>query len=168
MDTMSMYPTATNSYAVALVGAWAAFMVLMFVYYVVYVIGTWKVFTKAGIAGWKSIIPIYNTYLQFKISWKTSKFWQIIGMLVGVWILYMISLGVASFDSLAAQVVAIILLIAVIVLEIIILVIEIKQWLRMAKAYGKGTGFGVGLILLNPIFMIILGFGKAEYQGPQE
>ncbi|MEM9372982.1 MAG: DUF5684 domain-containing protein [Planctomycetota bacterium] len=36
----------------------------------------------------------------------------------------------------------------------------------IAKAFGRGIGFGVGLILLNPIFMCILGFGSSEYQGP--
>ena len=38
---------------------------------------------------------------------------------------------------------------------------------KLAGAYGKGAGFGIGLIFLTPIFMMILGFGKAEYVGPQ-
>lgn len=38
--------------------------------------------------------------------------------------------------------------------------------LDIAKSFGRGVGFGVGLILLNPIFMMILGFGSSEYQGP--
>lgn len=38
--------------------------------------------------------------------------------------------------------------------------------LDMAKSFGKGVGFAVGLILLNAIFILILGFGDAEYQGP--
>jgi hypothetical protein len=36
----------------------------------------------------------------------------------------------------------------------------------IAKAFGKGAGFGVGLWLLSPIFYCILGFGAAQYQGP--
>lgn len=36
----------------------------------------------------------------------------------------------------------------------------------IAKAFGKGAGFGVGLWLLSPIFYCILGFGSAQYQGP--
>ena len=39
--------------------------------------------------------------------------------------------------------------------------------IELAKAYGKGTGFGIGLFLLGPIFVPILGFGKAQYIGPQ-
>ena len=35
----------------------------------------------------------------------------------------------------------------------------------LAKKFGKGIGFTLGLIILSPIFYPILGFGSAEYQG---
>lgn len=35
-----------------------------------------------------------------------------------------------------------------------------------AKSYGKSVGFAIGLILLNPIFMAILGLGNSQYVGP--
>ena len=38
---------------------------------------------------------------------------------------------------------------------------------KLAKAFGQGTGFGFGLLFLNTIFILILGFGKSEYVGPQ-
>ena len=38
---------------------------------------------------------------------------------------------------------------------------------RMAKAFGKGTGFGFGLLFLPNIFLLILGFGDAQYVGPK-
>lgn len=38
--------------------------------------------------------------------------------------------------------------------------------LDMAKSFGKGTGFGLGLIFLSFIFYPILGFGPARYVGP--
>ena len=37
--------------------------------------------------------------------------------------------------------------------------------LDVAKRFGKGGGFAVGLILLPFIFFPILGFGSAQYQG---
>lgn len=43
-----------------------------------------------------------------------------------------------------------------------------KSMIQLAHAFGKSTGFGVGLIFLSPIFMLILGFGGATYEGPQE
>lgn len=38
--------------------------------------------------------------------------------------------------------------------------------LDLAKSFGKSIGFAVGMILLSFIFIPILGFGDAEYQGP--
>ncbi len=35
----------------------------------------------------------------------------------------------------------------------------------IAKHFGKGVGFGVGLAFLGPIFYPILGFGCAQYDG---
>lgn len=47
-------------------------------------------------------------------------------------------------------------------------VFMIMMWIKMAKAFGQGTGFGLGLFFLNPIFVLILGFGSAQYIGPQD
>ena len=44
-------------------------------------------------------------------------------------------------------------------------VMSIICYLNLAKVFGKDTGFAVGLILLNPIFMLILAFGKDKYLG---
>lgn len=38
----------------------------------------------------------------------------------------------------------------------------------LAKSFGKGAGFGLGLALLGFIFYPILGFGDAQYQGKVE
>ena len=37
--------------------------------------------------------------------------------------------------------------------------------IKLAKAFGQSTVFGVGLIFLPFIFMLILGFGDAQYIG---
>ena len=36
----------------------------------------------------------------------------------------------------------------------------------LSKSFGRGVGTTLGLIFLSPIFMLILGFGDARYQGP--
>jgi hypothetical protein len=44
--------------------------VVMFLYLlliVVYVVANWKIFEKAGQAGWKSLIPIYNFVIMLRI-----------------------------------------------------------------------------------------------------
>lgn len=45
-------------------------------------------------------------------------------------------------------------------------VIAIILLIDIAKSFGKGVGFAIGLILLPIVFMPILGFGSAQYQGP--
>ena len=48
------------------------------------------------------------------------------------------------------------------------IVILIMYNIKLANVFGKGTGFAIGLIFLNMIFSLILAFGSAEYQGPQQ
>jgi hypothetical protein len=45
------------------------------------------------------------------------------------------------------------------------IIVGIILCIDMAKSFGKGAGFGVGLALLGIIFLPILGFGSAQYQG---
>jgi hypothetical protein len=51
------------------------------------------------------------------------------------------------------------------IIPVVNVVITIIVMLDVAKAFKKGVGFGIGLILLNPLFMMILGYGSAEYDG---
>lgn len=39
---------------------------------------------------------------------------------------------------------------------------------ELAKAFGKSDGFGIGLVLLGPIFIPMLGYGAAQYQLEQK
>ena len=45
-------------------------------------------------------------------------------------------------------------------------IIAIILLIDLAKSFGKGVGFGIGLLLLPFIFFPILAFGSAQYQGP--
>ena len=44
-------------------------------------------------------------------------------------------------------------------------IIAIILCIDIAKNFGKGAGFGIGLAFLGVIFFPILGFGSATYQG---
>jgi hypothetical protein len=62
--------------------------------------GMWMIFQKAGEAGWKSIIPIYNIYVMLEIVgrpgwWVLLYFIPVVGFIV--WIVMMIDLA-KSFD----------------------------------------------------------------------
>lgn len=41
--------------------------------------------------------------------------------------------------------------------------VAIKFEIDLAHAFGKTTGFGIGLIFLNPIFLCIMGFDDSRY-----
>jgi hypothetical protein len=47
------------------------------------------------------------------------------------------------------------------------IIIAIIVYIDIAKNFGKGLGFGLGLVFLGFIFFPILGFGDARYLGKQ-
>ena len=51
-------------------------------------------------------------------------------------------------------------------IPIVNFIIWIIVSLDVAKNFGKGVGFGIGIVFLSFIFLPILGFGDAHYQGP--
>tara|TARA_R110002049_G_scaffold88929_1_gene224125 strand:- start:156 stop:515 length:360 start_codon:yes stop_codon:yes gene_type:complete len=51
------------------------------------------------------------------------------------------------------------------IIPLISLIFAILLSLGLAEKFGKGAGFGIGLAFLSPIFIPILGFGSAKYQG---
>ena len=50
-------------------------------------------------------------------------------------------------------------------IPIVNIVIAVMVMISVAKAFGKGTGFALGLLFLSPIFIPILGFSDAQYIG---
>lgn len=54
------------------------------------------------------------------------------------------------------------LLLLIPIVNIVIIIITLDG---LAKSFGKGTGFTVGLFFLRFIYIPILGFGKAVYSG---
>jgi Family of unknown function (DUF5684) len=51
-------------------------------------------------------------------------------------------------------------------IPIVNIIVWIIVAIDIAKSFAKSSGFAVGLILLNFIFIPILGFGPASYVGP--
>lgn len=48
-------------------GTSAVIWLIYLAFIVIYIVGLWKVFEKANEAGWKSIIPIWNTIVELRI-----------------------------------------------------------------------------------------------------
>ena len=126
---------------------------------IISIVAMCKILEKANEPGWKSLIPVYNAYMLFKIAWKTSMFWAMLALGLGVPVLMVIML---TLDGVAA-IAPLLILAAVIAAMVIAIILQVK----LAKAFGKSGAFAVGLILLGFIFQCILAFGSAEYTGPQ-
>ena len=130
------------------------YMILALVWWFLQIIANWNIFTKAGEAGWKSLIPIYGDYISYKIVWQTSYFW--LSFILGI---------VASYISSANLNESMFLALIVTLLRIVLVVINIMYCIKLSRAFGHGIGFAIGLILLQPIFLLILGFGSDSYYG---
>jgi len=52
-----------------------------------------------------------------------------------------------------------------VVLGIVFPLALIVPMIDTAKAFGKGTGYGIGLALFGFVFFPLLGFGDAQYRG---
>lgn len=146
-----MNESAAESVA-ALLGAFlAVIIVAVIAWYVLCAVANMKVFAKAGEAGWKAWIPILNTYTSYSICWSGSIFW-----------ITVICTAISGYTSQSQNTVLAIISFAA---SAVTTVIGLLKAIRMSKAFGHGNGFAVGLFFLEPIFTMILGFGKSEYKG---
>ena len=85
------YAATSTDYAVA-GGFFAVYLVIAIVLGALLLIANWKIFTKAGQAGWKTLIPIYNGMVLFKIIYGSmGKFFLLIIPVFGQ-IYYIISM----------------------------------------------------------------------------
>ncbi|UOE50166.1 DUF5684 domain-containing protein [Mucilaginibacter sp. SMC90] len=89
--------TSSSDMSAGMAGAiFGAFFIPCLIIWVIVVIGSWKVYTKAGKPGWASIIPIYNIIVLLEIIGKPI--WWIIMLLIpcaniifGIWMINLLS-----------------------------------------------------------------------------
>ena len=131
------------------------YLMIAFAWWLLQIIANWRIFTKAGEAGWKSIIPIYGDYISYKIAWQPAYFW--LTLVLGI-VSSCLQGTLETNDSLTISMI-------IVLIKIILAIISIMYSVKLARAFGRGTGFAIGLIFLQPIFMLILGFGDDRYYG---
>ncbi|MBI1922343.1 MAG: signal peptidase I [Geobacter sp.] len=72
-------------------------LVAALLFLLVIIASCWKMYEKAGVAGWKAIVPIYNMYVLVQIAGKP--WWWFLLMfvpVVGVVIALLVSLSLAE------------------------------------------------------------------------
>lgn len=139
---------------VALFALYATTIALLgFIVWALLVIARWKMFQKAGEAGWKSIIPVYSTYISFKICWGTAPFWALIAM--------------AAFAGTSAPADYPALGMLVALLYCAIAVVGLVMLYKTSLAFGHGIGMALALLFFPNVATLVLGFGSSRYVGPQ-
>lgn len=118
--------------------------IILLLIYILCIVARWLIFIKAGEPGWKSIIPFYSVYVQYELTWQ--------GYMGIIWCVLFVASQVLS--GIIGS-----------IISITAFVIQCIAMNKLAKSFGRGTGFTVGLIFLTPIFLMILGFGKSQYWG---
>ena len=104
------------------------------------IIAFWKIFEKADIPGWYSLIPLYHAWVLFEISGKPG-WWSLTVLLALIpfvgWIPYF--------------------------------VLSIIAMLSLAKRFGKSKVFAVvGLVIFSIVGLLILALSDATYDADAE
>lgn len=151
------------------IGTMAAFIAIFSIaFFILMIIANWKIFKKAGEPGWKSIIPIYNVYIMFKIVNMKSWFWWLIVINLCASIMFVVD-GFNPYTMTNAQIQAFnygahpMTIVALAMMLIAEIWASITYAYRTSKVFGHGLGYTIGLIFLPNIFWLILGFGKSKY-----
>lgn len=115
------------------------------------IVADWIIFTKMGLPGWKSIIPLYGTYVALEKIWSVKIGFPIYiaGTLLSCFSTYVLSSNVSDYVGYIGLIFTLLFL--------------FMYSFYLARAFNKSAGFAIGLILLPVIFYPILAFGSSEY-----
>jgi hypothetical protein len=117
------------------------FLVIWLALVVVMLASMWKIFEKAGVEGWKAIVPVYNTWVLAEIVGKPG-WWGLAPLLM--------SIPIVNFIA-----------------WIPVLVVQVILSIELAKSFGKEPIYAALFILLPYVGYPYLAFAKEnKYVGP--
>lgn len=148
-----------------------------------WIVAMWKMFEKAGEPGWAALVPFYNLYVLFKISWGNGWYSLLYIVTYAAYLIVYIGFFARMFGGLInggfenfndeafmASMVSSLISLSFIMFFISmgILAVNIILCIKLAKVYGQGGGFACGLFFLGIIFYCIIAFSKnIRYVGLQ-
>ncbi len=136
----------------ALGGIMAGFGIGLIFFYIIVIaaaivelVALYKMFKKAGRQGYESLIPGHNEFVLFELA-GINPIW-VLGLVFGSVIAIIPVLGWIAYPA---------------------FLIFLNIWLniRLAKTFGKETGFGVLMAFFPFVMYPILAFGTASYTAP--
>ncbi len=131
------------------------------------IVGLWKMFEKAGYAGWKSLIPILNVYIMFEISGNKKLF----PVLIVSDIVYLISMiwrsVIYASDPSASSPFLTALAVLGVISAVVVFIVTLKMLAGLAVAFGQGMLWFFLLLFFAPIAFVIMGFSSSiNFNGP--
>ena len=114
---------------------------------VLIIIANCKLFKKAGEAWWKALIPLYNSWVETKITGLAWWWFVIFAVLTAI-------IGTDKVENF--------------VIYMALMLTSFNYNFNLAKKFGKSNGFAFLTTILPIIGLPILAFGSAQYNGAAE
>ena len=148
---------------------------------VLLIVGMWKIFEKADVAGWKCIIPFYGTYVEWKILRKPGFFWLYLisaclagiacglifgGVFATIGLDALLSTENVDATLVASAMTAPIVLVGGFVMLIascLVLITQIVRAKQYKTCFDLSTGMAIGIFFFPEIFLFIVGIDQ-KYQ----
>ncbi len=119
-------------------------LLVMIAWAVFYIIGMWKLFTKAGRPGWAAIVPFYNNYVLCEVA-GLNWYWFLIGLLPTVIGFFVDSSFINGL------------------LNLVSIFVNVNIYFNLSKKFGKDTGWVVLMVFFGFIMLPIYGYNKEVY-----
>lgn len=118
------------------------------------IIALWKAFERAGEPGWKALIPVYCSYIKYKLAWIKSWFWY--SLLIAL-IFWVIAGCIPDQQEMITNIGC-----------LVTWIIYIVMLFKFARKYGWGVFASVLFVIFYPICVLVLGFGNYPYEWKEE
>lgn len=131
-----------NSQLSNLFAGMAVIFVVLIAYFIISLVANYMLLGKIGRKKWPGLIPYVNDYFLFDSFWNNKVF-------VAWIVLYILTVLCVRNNNHTLAIIGMILSICNFILSIML-------YSRISKAFGKGSLYTLGLVIIYPIFAIIL------------
>ena len=139
-------------------------LVLSAIPIVLAIVGQWIVNKKVGRPGWHTIVPYLSHYTKANIAGNVKNFW--IMLIASVVAIATMGLGVLlNNGGEGNSTISMICILTSLPAIVVVIIMAARIEIGIARAFGKGAMFGLGLLLLPFLLYPILAWGNAEYEG---
>lgn len=135
------------------------FLIILGIWYVLTAIGYSRLLPKTGLPAWHGWIPGLNIIDRYDIAWGRKP--GIVSLICGI-----AATVIISYVQNAGRPVSLNMLLVVGYLALLFFCLfSILSMYKLALCFGKGGFYAVGLIFLEPLMLIILGYDRSWYRG---